>query len=402
MNISSNFFSILPEHIKYKTTKFFTVFDDGTKKAYLSGKRLQLLEHDVEFGESFSKISEEEAKQKHLGKIRCLGGVSSEQQLLFVFSKYFKFKLSSNSILSQACDVKKPVKVISQKNKSVCQSDSKTNNIPADRDEKQLVNAYRIATSKKEQDRIFNIILMKRGVNGKTWDLIIRNFVSYNKHKFAHFLDRTENDFYQDIVIAFHKQVSKWFDTERNICFSTYAWYVINCAFNRVLQLLSTQKRKVCDNRGNIDLDDNELGWNETISIEKSQLHCTLSFEDELEQKNLCTYINRMFDLKEFNAPDELKQDLLKVIRDKSTIQNSLYSLSKKYGISLEEIFRLEMTIRENLRNSMFKDIILNMQYDINADDDIAMKYKRSKGHVIKMKRQLRVLVKSKLKGVTF
>jgi hypothetical protein len=76
--------------------------------------------------------------------------------------------------------------------------------------------------------------------------------------------------------------------------------------------------------------------------------------------------------------------------------------LSKKYGISLEEIFRLEMTIRENLRNSMFKDIILNMQYDINADDDIAMKYKRSKGHVIKMKRQLSVLVKSKLKGVTF
>lgn len=398
MKLSDKFFELLPKSISHQSTKFFTVFTDvSEKKAYFSGKRLQLLEYDSSFGANFTQITEEEAKQKHVGKVRCLGIISDEYQLLVVFSKYFKFKtppvytpLFQNVTRNQ------------RQKKSVIKApklELKTQQLPADRDEKDLVIAFRATFDPKEKNRIFNVILYQRGVNGKTWDQIIKNYVSYNKHMFAHFLDRTEKDFYQDIVVAFNYAVKKWFDPQQGCCFSTYVWYVINCAFQRVLQSLSTQKRKVSYSKNNVDLDDQEASWNESISIEKTQMPQT-NFEEQFENKNLCVMIKKMFELKEIEASEDLKQDLLKIIRDKSTMQNSLYILAKKYKMDPNELFKLEMTLRENLRNAMYNDIILNMQLDINADEDIAKKYKRSKGHVIKMKRQLSSLIKNKLKSI--
>jgi hypothetical protein len=404
MELSEKFFSYIPNSITYKTTKFFTTFTDSSgKKAYFSGKRLQLLEYDPSYGKNFIQITEEQAKKKHVGKVRCLGIVYDEYQLLVIFSKYFKFEqppvytppqqhTSNRSERKERKIVEKPRKL-----------ELKTQQLPSDRDEKDLISAYRLTENKREKDRIFKVILFQRGVNGKTWHQIIKNYVSYNKHKFAHFLDRTEDDFYQDIVIALQKQVEKWFDSSRNCCFSTYAWYVINCSFHRVLQLLSTQKRKVSYVKSNIDLNDSETSWDEIISIDKTQMpYSQVCFEDDFEQKNLCSYIQKMFKLREVDAPEELKQEILKVIREKSTMQNSLYSLAKKYNMEVDVLFELEIVLRENLKNAMYNDIILNMQYDINADEHIARKYKRSKGHVIKMKRQLSTLIKSKLKSMTF
>jgi hypothetical protein len=233
-------------------------------------------------------------------------------------------------------------------------------------------------------------------VRGKTWDQIIHSFVHYNRHKFAQYRDRTENDFYQDIISALYTQVNKWFDVAYNTCFSTYAWFVINCAFKRVLQSLGTQKRKVSSLKS-VELDDPECSWDEVISSEKTLIP-QQNFEDDYTRKDLCDHINRMFELKEIEAPEELKQAMLVVIRNKSTMQNSFYALAKQYDMSIEQIFLLERDLRDNLKNSMYREIIRNIKYDINGDEDIAKKYKRSKGHVIKMKRHVVSLVKSKLK----
>jgi transposase len=405
MYLSESFFSALPTSLVTENTKFFIVFRDSlsSKKAYFSGKRVQLLGYDPSFGSNFIEVTEEHAKAKHLGKVRCLGLVADEFELLQVFSKYFSFSIST----SYSPPLKKEIIVKEKKRKEKVKIESKprleikADQMPSDRDEKELIIAYRNTQDIKEKNRIFGVILFQRGVNGKTWDKIIRNYVSYNKHKFAHLQDRSENDFYQDIVIALHKQVDKWFDPSRNVCFSTYAWYVINCSFHRVLQLLSTQKRKASYVRNNLDLDDSECSWDESISIEKTQLPQQLSFEQEFEYRNLCSQVMKMFELKPIKASEELKQELLEVIRDKSTMQNSLYTLAKKFKIDVDEIFILERDLRENLKNSMYRDIILNMKEDINADEEIAKKYKRSKGHVIKMKRQLTSIVKTKLKGIT-
>jgi hypothetical protein len=124
------------------------------------------------------------------------------------------------------------------------------------------------------------------------------------------------------------------------------------------------------------------------------------SFEEELVYKNLFAHIQKMFELKPIIATEELKNDLLKVIQNKSTIETSLYSLAKKHKIAIDEMFKLEMTLRENLKNAMFADIISYMQDDVNGDEAIAKKYKRSKGHVIKMKRMLSTLVKTKIKNL--
>jgi len=403
MYLSGDFFSILPVNIKPDVTKHFTIFKhENGKKACFSGKKVQLLEYNPDFGPNFVKVSEEEAKQKHLGKMRCIGSIFSEHELLTLFSKYFDFKIPDSYTPSvtqrEVTVVKEKKERIKKEEKRKTKIVVKADQLPQDRDEKDLIKAFRETEDKKKQNRIFNTILFQRGVNGKTWDQIIRNYVSFNRHRFTQFQDRTETDFYQDIVIALHKQVAKWFDVESSGCFSTYAWYVINCAFNRVLQLLSTKKRKT--NACKIELDDPECSWDEIISSEKTHIPQS-NFEEELMNKDLCKHIQMMFQLKTIDASDELKQEVLQVIRDKSTMQNSLYSLAKKYNVDVNDLFHIERDLRENLRNSMYNDIIRNMKYDINGDDEIAKKYKRSKGHVIKMKRMIVSTVKTKLKGLS-
>jgi len=400
MQLSEKFFSFLPTNLTYQSKKFFTVFTDETgKKAYLSGKRIQLLDYDSSFGEKFVQITEDEAKQKHLGKVRCLGVASDEYDALVVFSKYFKFSTPPVYFLPKVItEKKKKEKYVVKKAKKL---ELKTDQEPCDRDENELIIKYRAAVDKRQRDKIFRVILFQRGVKGKTWDTIIKNYVSFNKPKYAHILDRDENDFYQDIVIALNKQIETWFDPKKGICFSTYAWYVINCSFNRVLQLLGTQKRKVQYLKNNIDLDNDESAWDESISTESTHLP-QVSFESEIEQRDLCKVIQKMFALQKVKAPEDLKQDILSVIRNKSTMQNSLYSIAKKYNKDIEEIFKLEMILRENLKNAMYNDIILSMQHDVNSDEVIAKKFKRSKGHVIKMKRQLSSIVKTKMKSMTF
>jgi len=399
MYLSESFFAALPSSISHESTKFFTVFKSENKKSYFSGKRVQLLDFDSSYGPKFTEVTDEVAKLKHLGKVRCVGVVSSEYELLVVYSKYFSFIVPQDFPVS----VEKEKHVV-KKRKSKLELEIKLCNSnlekkPGDRDEKDLVNSFRLAKTQNEKNKIFRIILFQRGVNGKTWDKIIQNYVFYNKHKFSHIHDRDEKDFYQDIVIALHKQVEKWFNTDKQICFSTYAWYVINCSFHRILQLLSTQKRKVSYEKSNIQLNNNDTSYDESISIENT-MYSKSSFEDEFEQRNLCNIIKKMFELKQVDAPNELKQEVLKVIREKSAVHNSLYLIAKKYDVKTTEVFKLERILRENIKNAMFSDIITNMQYDINADEEIAKKYKRSKGHIIKMKKKMSGIVKSKLKEV--
>ncbi len=396
MHLSASFFSALPKVVNTETTKHFIIFNDSNgKKAYFSGRRIQLLSYNSDYGKGFVEVTEQEAKKKHLGKVRCLGTVTSENELLEILSKYFSFEISFNP--------QKPV--IQEKNSSLKQlasfkikkySEIRIDQAPQDRDEKELIKAYRETTCLKMKDKIFSTILFKRGVNGKTWSQIVKNYISYNKHKFSHFQDRTEEDFYQDIVLALHKQVSKWFDISSESCFSTYAWFVIKCAFSRILQTLSTQKRKITQN---VELDNPEYIWSEVISSE-STLSPQTNFVDQFININLCEHIEAMFQLKQITAPAELKEELLKIIRNKSTVHNSLYSLAKKYKMNVEDIFSLERDLRENLKKSMIHDIIVHLKYGISGDEQIATKFKRSKGHVTKTKRYFVTSVKSKLQGI--
>lgn len=92
MVLTSEFFSVLPVSIKYDVSKNFITFKgDAEKKAYILGKRVQLTEFNKKIEGNFVEISKEEAKQKHLGKIRCIGNISDEKELLKLFSIFFDF-----------------------------------------------------------------------------------------------------------------------------------------------------------------------------------------------------------------------------------------------------------------------------------------------------------------------
>ena len=156
MQLSEKFFTFLPPNLSYQSKKFFTVFSDDTgKKAYLSGKRLQLFSHNSSFGEKFVEITEEQAKQKHLGKVRCLGVVSDEYEALVVFSKYFSFEKPAIYLCPKVEHEKKQKYVV----KKVKRLELKTNQLPSDRDEKELILKYRSTTDIKEKNRIFRVIL---------------------------------------------------------------------------------------------------------------------------------------------------------------------------------------------------------------------------------------------------
>jgi hypothetical protein len=366
--------------IQIEQTKVFTVFSKDNKKAYLSGKKLRLHEFNLEFGESFIQISSEEAKRKHLGKVKSIGTILTQEQLVNVLKKYF----------SIVVPVQVPVSKKVNLNQIVDKNLTKIS-------ENELVLRYRASSNEREKNKIFNTILFERGTSGKTWDVIIKNYISYNKFKYKHIVDYNENDFYQEVVIALHKEVEKWFNPNEQVKFSTYAWYVIHSAFHRVLQSLSTQKRKVAYQSNNIDLDNNDVAWDEMISSEKI-MGKFVPFDEELENKDMCEHIQDIFELKEVNIDPVLKDELIKVIKNKSVIRGSLYTLSKKYNVPVEELFKIELIIRTNLKNSMYNDILLFMKHGINADKEIAKKYNRSKGHVIKMKRQLGQIVRTKMK----
>ncbi|MDD5649691.1 MAG: hypothetical protein PHF86_04625 [Candidatus Nanoarchaeia archaeon] len=397
MELSESFLSVLPNHISSNTTKHFVFFKDKDgKKVCLSGKKVQLLHFNPEFGVKFIEVSEKEAKDKHLGKMRCIGIVSDEYELLILLSKYFCFDISQNYIAPVEVEVYKKDKIKKQKREVKKDNELKINLLPSDRDEIELIKQYRLETNNKKKDKIFRTILFKRGVNNKTWSQIIKSYISFNKHKFNCFNDRTEEDFYQEIVAALHKQVSKWFDVSLNFCFSTYAWHVINCAFNRILQTLSTQKRSLPTTK-NIDLDNPENNFD--VSSEKLLIHQN-SFEDEFYNQNLCRQIENMLELKEINAPEELKKDILEAIKDKSIVTTSLYNLAKKHNVTIEEVFYLEKKLRDNFKHTILRDIITYMKYDINADEELAKKFKRSTGHIIKIRNQFISSVKTKLKGM--
>ena len=92
MNFSRNCFSSLPNSVKVEIKKNFIKIFDSEKIAYIFGKKIQLLEYKSDYGSSFRQVSEEQAKKKHLGRIRCIGTVSDEKQLLNVLLKYFSTK----------------------------------------------------------------------------------------------------------------------------------------------------------------------------------------------------------------------------------------------------------------------------------------------------------------------
>jgi DNA-directed RNA polymerase specialized sigma24 family protein len=378
-----NFDATLLPDVSITTTKVFTIFTYNNKKAYFSGKRLQLHEFSESFGENFKQISIEEAKQKHLGKVRAIGKINDEKQLTAVLKKYFCIEEKKQEEI-----IVKEIKQVKE-NKKVDQTES----------EDELVLRFRATTDEREKDKIFRTILYKKGVKGKNWDTLIRNFVSYNKFRIKNISDYTEDDFYQEIVIALHKQIDKWFNENKSARFSTYAWYVIRSAFGRVLQTLDTQKRKVAYQTTNISLDNTDDNWNEIISVDKT-VSKNVSFDLELENREICKNIENLFVLKKLEISEELKQDLSNIIQNKAVVKDSLNILAKKHNIPVVDLIKTEMVLRNNIKNAMYNDILLYIKYDINGDEKIAEKYNRSTGHVIKMKRQLGEVIRSKIKEI--
>jgi len=387
--------SFLPS-VDVKKTKFFMIFSKDNKKAYFSGKKLQLQEFNAQFGESFKQITLEEAKRKHLGRIKSIGTIHTKEQLIDVLVKYFSIEIKNSNFSANVNIEIDDISVIASISKN------KKNNLSVEEnllksDENELVARYRASSSEHEKNKIFNTILFERGASGKTWDTIINNYISYNKFKYKHIADYDKNDFYQEIVIALHKEVQKWFNPAENVKFSTYAWYVINSAFHRVLQSLSTQKRKVSYQIDNINLNNQDVPWDEIISSEKT-ISKKVSFEEEFENKEMCKHIERMFELKEVNISTSLKKDIIDAIKNKFVMRDLFKVLAQKHGVSVEELIKVELVIRNNLQNSIYKDILSFMKYDVNADNGIAKKYNRSKGHIVKMRRQLGQIVRSKMK----
>jgi len=113
--LSKSFVSFLPKEINSNITKHFIIFNDSSgRKAYFSGRRIQLLSYSSDYGKGFVEVTEQEAKKKHLGKVRCLGTVTSENELLEILSKYFSFEIVPKDDIKFK-EQKKPGKEIKNK-----------------------------------------------------------------------------------------------------------------------------------------------------------------------------------------------------------------------------------------------------------------------------------------------
>jgi len=272
--------------------------------------------------------------------------------------------------------------------------------------EVELVKIYREKRSEKINSLILRIFLFEKKSGEKNWDDNIRQHIRNNKFRLSyHNTSFDEDDLYQEVLRAFHKMLSDWFNVESKYGFSTYAWFVINDAVNRVFQSSRTLKRKVehystqhislnhiyADNKKYSDLISTNGGIYKT---EKS----SSSDERIFFCKDLINYLYSNFEEDKINEPEDLINELTDLIKNKITNKDILDNIVIKYDRKLEDILGLKTRISSNIEKQMFKDIIKFMGLNVRDDGIIADRYKCSRGQITKMKQKLSEICIKKLK----
>ena len=77
------------EGVTYAEKKFVRTAEKGTKRLWMRGNVIGLTDAAIKF-DGFEELSEEVAKQKHLGKTRLIGTVKTQEELDKIILNYFK------------------------------------------------------------------------------------------------------------------------------------------------------------------------------------------------------------------------------------------------------------------------------------------------------------------------
>jgi DNA-directed RNA polymerase specialized sigma24 family protein len=109
-----------------------------------------------------------------------------------------------------------------------------------------IIKQYRDAVSKNQQTRIFKELLARRRGEKNGWNVIIRKYVSWRLMQARGAFDvYDKDDLYQRCLCCFYKAVSKQFDFDRGVKFSTYMYTALEKTVNRVMVELRKKKRTV-------------------------------------------------------------------------------------------------------------------------------------------------------------
>ena len=269
----------------------------------------------------------------------------------------------------------------------------------------ELIELFRReTTSNRMKSKIFDTILFSKKTHDKTWHQNITSHVNRNKYKLG-YCDASINadDIYQEIMKAFYKMVTKWFNVETNFSFSTYAWYVINTAVDRYFQTLNTKKRKHDFYFVNFDEAHDEGKMNyEVVCNQGFGVYQTAEkvegFEQVFVYKDIVEHIKNSFKIEEINEAKSLVDEIKELIRNKCTNNEVMNSISIKYDKSIEDILSLKTKINENMENELYLDIIKMIEHDVKDDGIVAQKHNCSRSQITKNKQKLAEIVKKELK----
>lgn len=272
--------------------------------------------------------------------------------------------------------------------------------------EVELIKLYREETNQRKRDKIFNVIFFGKNNGGKNWHQYIRGHAIQNKYRSDYYDSGFDvDDLYQEIVQAFMKVLDKWFDLKSKFGFSTYVWYAINSAVDRVFQSSKTCKRYI--SKGS-QLEINQQIWNENIKVsdvvarEPFGNFRAIEKESGIEQiffcKDLLNYLKEAFIQEEVEVSENLKNELLTFIRDKTVSPKILENLVTKYDMSEDEMMILKYKLSKNLEKQMFVDIIKFIEKDVKDDEALATKYNCSRSQITKYRQKLIEVFKKKMK----
>jgi len=281
--------------------------------------------------------------------------------------------------------------------------------------EDQLVKEYRKTPSRKLKSKIFELILFRKRRNGKSWHDNIQIHVRENAFRIDFYNTSFEkDDLYQEVLKAFQKMIERWYDPDSKTSFSTYMWYVINTAVNRVFQTSRTKKRNIDGNMSQKMIDINgEYSKNRKVAevlsdkgngsflfnYEKGLMSKICTPEELFLRKDLFNYLERIFD-EEKIIESELSNRISELIyKQKRKVADEVFeNIATEFKVSVKEVYNLKEKIERNFEKKIFKDILRFITLEIKNDGILAEKYGCSRGQITKMKQKLSKICKRQFK----
>jgi DNA-directed RNA polymerase specialized sigma subunit len=260
----------------------------------------------------------------------------------------------------------------------------------------ELVSLYRNETNKIKQDKIFNALLHRKRKGKNSWHLNILKHVQSELYKFSfcNYIDK--DDLYQCVLDNFISAVNKEFNIEKNYCFSTYAWILIQNSINREIQKYKTKKRNTeMITTSNVEVNqqygDNKV-WGDVISSEQvgeiKTMDQTASFESRYFYSSIIKFLKKSLQQEEIIIDDNVKKDLLKFIKyKKSTIRD----IAIKHNILVKDIVVLKEKLAKNLEKEIFTDMINLIECGVKEDKPLVDKFCVSKEQITKYRHKMNV-----------